>query len=125
MRPCLSGREGRGGLTVRWMRARRSLGFPAASRRPEVPVGTLGGQLGVARRGETPAQVLEDVEGQAADQRDDGHLPQERHRGDEVDVWHGMRRDERRGDCQVETRSDSLLSRRCKPVVSYLFSESE
>lgn len=51
----------------------------------------LGGQLGVAGRGEAPAQVLEDVKGQAADQRDDGHLPQERQRGDEVHVWHGPR----------------------------------
>lgn len=60
------------------------MGVPAASRRA-----LLGGQLGVAGRGEAPAQVLQDVEGQAADQGDDGHLPQERHRGDEVDVWRG------------------------------------
>lgn len=71
--------------------------------------GPLGGQLGVAGRGEAPAQVLEDVERQAADQRDDGHLPQERHRGDEVDVWQGKAR---HGPTAArQTTSNWLLSR--------------
>lgn len=48
---------------------------------------SLGREFGVVGRGEAPAQVLQDVERQTADQRDDRHLPQERHRGDEVDVW--------------------------------------
>lgn len=47
----------------------------------------LRGELGVAGRREASTQVLEDVERQAAHQRDDGHLPQERHRGDKVHVW--------------------------------------
>lgn len=86
MRPC-------------WMRARRSnalflAGWLAgcSSCFHEAGAGScwhLGGQLGVAGRGEAPAQVLEDVERQAADQGDDRHLPQERHRGDEVDIWQG------------------------------------
>lgn len=46
----------------------------------------LGGELGIVGRGEAPTQVLEDVEGQAADQRDGRHLPQERRRGDEVHI---------------------------------------
>lgn len=53
----------------------------------EAPPLSLGGQLGVAGWGEASAQVLEDVKRQAAHKRDDGHLPQERHCGDEVDVW--------------------------------------
>lgn len=48
---------------------------------------TLRGELGVAGRREASTQVLEDVKRQAAHQRDDGHLPQERHRGDKVHVW--------------------------------------
>lgn len=63
--------------------------------RPACSSQCLGGQLGVAGWGEAPAQVLEDVKGQAADQRDDGHLPQERQRGDEVHVWHGPRAESR------------------------------
>lgn len=55
--------------------------------RAEAPPRSLGGQLGVAGWGEASAQVLEDVKGQAAHKRDDGHLPQERHCGDEVHVW--------------------------------------
>lgn len=98
MRPC-------------WMRARRSLAwFSSRFKEAGGSCRTLGGQLGVAWRGETPAQVLEDVERQAADQRDDGHLPQERHRGDEVDVWQGKARDGTRAGCQSETRSKLLLS---------------
>ena len=53
---------------------------------------SLSGQLGVVGRGEASAQVLEDVKRQTAHQRDDEHLPQERHRGDEVDVCRGGRR---------------------------------
>lgn len=59
--------------------------------RPEVSSQSLRGQLGVAGRGEASAEVLEDVKGQTAHQRDGGHLPQERHRGDEVYVWRGRR----------------------------------
>lgn len=51
----------------------------------------LGGQLGVAGRREASAQVFQDVQGQAADQRDDGHLPNERQRGDEIDICGRMR----------------------------------
>lgn len=72
------------------MKARRSFCFPAVNEAGR-SCWTLGGQLGVAGWGETPAQVLEDVQRQAADQCDDGHLPQERHCGDEVYVWHRTR----------------------------------
>lgn len=51
----------------------------------------LGGQLGVVGWREASAQVLQDVERQAADQGDGGHLPQERHGGDEVNVCHRSR----------------------------------
>lgn len=47
---------------------------------------SLGRELGVAGRGEPSSQVLEDVEGQTADQSDDGHFPQEGQSGDEVHV---------------------------------------
>lgn len=50
---------------------------------------SLRGELGVAGRREASTQVLEDVKRQAAHQRDDGHLPQERYCGDEVHVWAG------------------------------------
>ena len=46
----------------------------------------LGRELRVAGRREPSSQVLEDVEGQTADQGDDGHFPQEGQRGDEVHV---------------------------------------
>lgn len=48
---------------------------------------SLRGELGVAGRREASAQVLEDVKRQATHQRDGGHLPQERHRGDKMHVW--------------------------------------
>lgn len=51
----------------------------------------LGGQLGVAGRREASAQVFQDVQGQAADQRDDSHLPNERKCGDEVHICGWMR----------------------------------
>lgn len=47
----------------------------------------LRGELGVAGRREASAQVLEDVKRQATHQRDGGHLPQERHRGDKIHIW--------------------------------------
>lgn len=53
---------------------------------PRAPL-TLRGELGVAGRREASTQVLEDVKRQAAHQRDDSHLPQERHRDDKVHVW--------------------------------------
>lgn len=46
----------------------------------------LGRELRVAGRREPASQVLQDVEGQTADQSDDGHFPQEGQRGDEVHV---------------------------------------
>lgn len=58
---------------------------------PKANEESLRGQLGVAGRGEASAEVLEDVKGQTAHQRDDGHLPQKRHCGDEVHVWQGRR----------------------------------
>lgn len=71
MSPCLTpGFERRLG----WMKARRSFCFPAVNEAGG-SCWTLGGQLGVTGWGETPAQVLEDVQRQAADQRDDGNLP--------------------------------------------------
>lgn len=51
---------------------------PAVPLSSTLPVLSLRGQLGVARRGEASPQVLEDVKRQTAHQRDDGHLPQER-----------------------------------------------
>lgn len=48
---------------------------------------TLRRELGVAGWREASAKVLEDVKRQATHQRDGGHLPQERHRGDKVHVW--------------------------------------
>lgn len=47
---------------------------------------SLRGELGVAGRGEPSAQVLEDVEGQAADQGDNRDFPQEGQSGDEVHI---------------------------------------
>lgn len=47
---------------------------------------SLGRELRVAGRREPASQVLEDVEGQTADQSDDRHFPQEGQRGDEVHV---------------------------------------
>lgn len=58
---------------------------------------SLRGELGVAGRREASTQVLEDVKRQAAHQRDDGHLPQERYRGDEVHVWAGEQSQNREG----------------------------
>lgn len=61
--------------------------------RSEAPLGPLRGQLGVVGRGEAPAQVLEDVKRQTAHQRDDGHLPQERYGGDEVNIYELVQED--------------------------------
>lgn len=49
-------------------------------------------ELRVAGRGEPSAQVLENVQGEAADQSDDGHLPQERQSGDEVHICNASKR---------------------------------
>lgn len=46
----------------------------------------LRGQLGVIGWREASAQVLEDVQGQTAHQRDDSHFPQERYGGDEINI---------------------------------------
>ena len=45
-----------------------------------------GGQFGVAGRRKLALQVFDDVQRQAADQRDHAHLPQERPRGDERQI---------------------------------------
>ena len=45
------------------------------------------GELGVARRGEFALEVLDDVERQAAEQRDGQHFPHKHPRGDEGQVW--------------------------------------
>lgn len=52
----------------------------------------LGGQLGVAGRGELALQILEDVQREAADHGDGRHLPQEGHGGDEGEVCGRNRR---------------------------------
>lgn len=76
----------------------RKLGFSLSTRMDS----SLGGQFGVAGRGEASAQVLEDVERQAAHQCDGRHFPQERHGGDEVHICHTQ--GERSGRLAVTSR---------------------
>lgn len=67
---------------------------PAGERRGRGALGRrrLRRELRVAGRGEPSPQVLENVQGQAADQSDHGHLPQERQSGDEVHICKQMGR---------------------------------
>lgn len=63
----------------------------------------LRGQLGVIGWREASAQVLEDVQGQTAHQRDDGHFPQERYGGDEINIDELVQEDER-GDIRRQAQ---------------------
>lgn len=51
-----------------------------------LPPCSLRRELRVARGRESSPQILEDVEGETADQSDDRHLPEEGQGGDEVDI---------------------------------------
>lgn len=84
---------------------------PSGTRRDQSPL-HLWCELRVAGRGEPSSQILEDVQGETADQSDNRDFPQERQRGNEVHIDELMQ-EHQGGDVAGQTEQ---LGHRHEPV---------
>lgn len=74
----------------------------------EREAGRLGHQLGVAGWGQLALQVLDNVEGEAAEHSDGRHLPHEGRRGDEGNVCWKETDNVRGGRAAADPQGDTL-----------------